>query len=83
MHKNLLVLLALVNSFSIHWSSQGNYLVNESGKRTEIQGHPNMICYTGLGNEYGVFQKSKGRKIWLINASRYIEIDYPVCDIKK
>ena len=83
MTKILLVLIALANPISIHWSSQGNYLVDQNGQRTEIQGHPSIVCYAGLGNEYGIFQKFRGRTIWLINASRYIEIDYPVCDLKK
>jgi len=79
----LLVLVAtLANPISIHWSSQGDYLVDQNGKRTEIHGHPKMVCYSGLGEIRGTFQKSRGSKIWLINATRYIEIPKPVCDLE-
>jgi hypothetical protein len=67
---------------SIHWSSQGNYLVDQDGNKTHIEGHPWMVCHQGLGDIEGQFQKEKGATIWLINASRYIEIDKPVCDLK-
>jgi hypothetical protein len=79
----LLTALIVSNPTSIHWSCQGNYLVDQNGKRTEIQGNPKMVCHQGLGDVYGTFQKARGQKIWLINASRYIEIDKPVCDIDK
>jgi hypothetical protein len=74
--------LAFAQPTSIHYSALGNYLVDQDGDKTEIQGHPKMICYQGLDEIAGIFQKARGATIWLINASRYIEIEKPVCDIK-
>jgi hypothetical protein len=82
MYRKFLILVALVQPLSIHWSSEGNYLVDQNGKRTEVHGNPEMVCHEGLGDVYGRFQKARGQKIWLINASRYIEIDKPVCDLE-
>jgi hypothetical protein len=74
--------MAFAQPTSIHYSALGNYLVDQDGNKTEIQGHPKMTCYQGLGEIHGTFQKARGATIWLINASRYIEIEKPVCDIK-
>lgn len=79
----LLAALTVLNPTGIHWSSQGDYLVDQDGKRTVIHGNPKMVCHEGLGDVYGRFQKARGQKIWLINATRYIEIDKPVCDLEK
>jgi hypothetical protein len=70
------------NPKSIHYSSQGDYLIDQSGNKTIIQGNPWMVCHQGIGDIEGRLQKQKGATIWLINASRYIEIEKPVCDLK-
>ena len=41
-----------------------------------------MACHQRLEDIEGRFQKQKGATIWLVNASRYIEIEKPVCDLK-
>jgi hypothetical protein len=74
--------IAFAQPKSIHFSSQGDYLVDENGKRTEIQGHPFMACYDGLLEYRGVFQKARGATIWLIGGSEYMKIEKPVCDLK-
>jgi hypothetical protein len=87
------LLLAIIIS-SIHYSSSGNYLVNQDGIRVTIQGHPHMVCYHSNGEIKGLFEKAKGSTIWLIN-SRYdeqetgelipnweVKITKPVCDLK-
>ncbi len=81
--KHLIVLLAVIQPLSIHYSDVGNYLVDQDGKRTTIHGHPNMTCYTEDGEVHGKFQKARGRTIWLIDGSDYIQLKYPVCDLKK
>ena len=83
-----IISLLFISSFafaqpkSIHYSGLGNYLVDQDGNKTMIQGNPWMVCHQGLGDIEGRFQKQKGATIWLVNASRYIEIENPVCDLK-
>lgn len=92
MKKLLLLLLptiAFAQPKAIHYSSVGDYLVDENGHRTTITGHPTMTCYKKYGKLTGTLQKVRGMKIWLIVPTIppggdlwYVEIDDPVCDLK-
>ena len=81
---------AFANPTAIHYSDVGNYLVDQEGNRTTIQGHPRIACYKNAGEVEGTFQKSKGSIIWLIADkwnghgvdNWYVMIKYPVCDLK-
>lgn len=79
------------NPKAIHYSSLGNYLVNENGQRTTITGHPRIICYRPENHTLeGTFQKAKGSTIWIIADkwdgrgldNWHVEIPNPVCDLK-
>ena len=82
-------LLAAITA--IHYSSLGNYLVDQDGNRVVIKGHPKMICYRPENHTLeGVFQKARGSTIWLIAdkwdgrglPDWYVEIKNPVCDLQ-
>ena len=81
---------AFAQPTSIHYSGLGDYLVDQDGNKTTIQGHPEMTCYRPHGELHGTFQKAKGSTIWLI-ADRWngviinnweVKIPNPVCDLK-
>lgn len=80
MIKQLAILSILT---AIHYSSLGDYLVDQDGHKVVIQGHPEMICHQGIGDIEGTFVEQHGDKIVLKNASRFVLIKYPVCDIIK
>ena len=65
---------------SIHYSAVGNYLVDQDGKKTEITGHPRLVCHLDSHDVSGMFLKARGSIIWLIGDT-YIKIDQPVCEI--
>ena len=76
---------------SIHYSAVGNYLVDENGNRTTIEGHPNITCYRPHGYVKGRFFKARGSTIWIQGTEwnkqhlippMYIEIPNPVCDLQ-
>ena len=84
----LALLTALVNPQSIHYSSLGNYLVDENGQRTTIHGHPHMTCYRPNGELYGTFDKARGSTVWLKvptippdGSLWYVKIPKAVCDL--
>jgi hypothetical protein len=75
-------LVLAINPKSIHYSGLGDYLVDQDGNKTTIQGNPWLVCHQGLGDLEGTFQKQKGATIWLKNASIVIEVAKPICDIE-
>ena len=87
MNKKLLFLILLpslsfANPKSIHYSALGDYLVNESGNRTHITGHPWMICYQDNYILKGWFEGAKGATIFLqTDGGNSHIIDKPVCDV--
>lgn len=86
MNKKLLFLfllpsLALANPKSIHWSALGNYLVDQDGHRTHIDGHPWLRCYKGQGVLEGWYQSARGSTILLQTKLYTILVDYPDCDV--
>jgi len=93
--KKLLLLLiptvVLAQPTSIHYSDVGNYLVDENGKRTVIEGHPNLTCYRRHGYLKGKFFKQRGSIIWLqatewnrqhLIPPMYVEVPNPVCEVE-
>lgn len=86
----LALAVALSNPQSIHWSSQGDYLVDENGQRVTISGHPRMVCYEkGRVVAHGWFLRAKGATIWIrlpkgsmFQSDTIIRLDKPVCDLK-
>lgn len=91
--KKLLLLLIPTIAFaqpkSIHYSSLGDYLVDENGQRTTITGHPKMTCYRPHGVLHGTLDKVRGSTIWLKVPTIppggdlwYVEVPNPVCDLK-
>jgi hypothetical protein len=75
--------LAFANPTSIHFSSQGKYIVDQNGNRTKIVGQPVMICYEGRSAIKGIFFKEIQGKIYLLTGpNTIIKIDRPVCDLK-
>jgi hypothetical protein len=89
----LLPTISLIQPKSIHYSENGNYLVDQDGKRTIIQGHPKMICYRGSRGQFslqGIFLKAQGSTIWLRvptipagGSDWNVEIERPICDLEE
>lgn len=92
--KKLLLLLIPAVAFAqpkaVHYSALGNYLVDQDGNKTTIQGHPHMVCYTGTHEIRGKFQKARGSVVYLIGyddhdetkSTHYFLIPNAVCDLK-
>jgi len=83
------IFILTAQPLSVHYSSNGNYLVDQNGQKAVIQGHPHMTCYRPHGELQGTFDKARGSTIWLkvptIPAGGplwYVEIKNPVCDLK-
>lgn len=93
MNKIIFLLFAattvLAQPSSIHYSSLGDYLVDQDGNKTVVEGHPEIVCYRPHGEVHGMFQIAEGSTIWIIadrwNGNRlsnwYVKIPNPVCDI--
>ena len=73
-------LLSFSNPHSIHWSSKGNYLVDENGNPTHIDGHPKLLCYQPR-DVLGRFVRADGSTIYLKVDSHRVELKKPVCDV--
>ena len=78
----LTVFILTTQPLSVHYSSHGDYLVDQNGEKVVIKGHPHMTCYAPEGEVRGVLQKVRGSTIWLISGKRYVELKHPVCDLK-
>jgi hypothetical protein len=85
----LLPTIAFAQPMSIHYSAQGNYLVDQDGNRTTIQGYPQMICHQERDID-GTFFKADGAIIWLrvspaffLEGDDIVKIEKPVCDLKE
>lgn len=65
----------------IHYSSIGNYLVNENGEKTIIEGNPMLICQISNDTKLaGIFIKQDGATIY-VDANKIVKIEKPVCDV--
>ena len=81
--------LSLAQAKSIHYSAIGDYLVDENGERTIIQGHPRMECHRKGNTLRGTFLFAEGATIWLQvptvppsdQPDWKVRISNPVCDI--
>ena len=69
------------NPKSIHWSALGDYLVDQDGHRTHIEGHPWMRCYIGNIVLAGWFVREVHSKVILQSKNQSILVDKPVCDV--
>jgi hypothetical protein len=74
---------AFAQPTSIHYSGLGDYLVDQDGNKTTIQGHPWMVCYQGSHILKGWFMSAEGATIFLrTDGGNSHIIEKPVCDIK-
>jgi hypothetical protein len=75
----LLSSVCFVQPKSMHYSRQGKYLVDQDGQRTQIAGHPLLVCYKDSKIVRGVFVKEVNGTIYLKTGNLYWKTDKPVC----